>query len=898
MRASRSGPGAGPHPASLTTGEPRAASVQESGAAHTAFFGPGQAAATILRRAASLLGLLFFFLALLFLYRWLDQVPPAALRGSLETIAPSGLALAFGLTLVNYAAITSYDFISLASINRRLPLRTVARTSLIANAFSNNVGNALITGSAIRYWLYKPAGLTDREIVRIAFLCSVGLWPGFLAAASVDLIAFPAARLALPDPVGRIAGAVAWGFLLLLVASLVLLAMPKLRLHAAGSASFPSLAVVVKLLLAGAADLCLMASVFYALVNQIADLPFSSCLVIVLVGLIAGNLSFVPGGLGVFEAALVLQLAPLTSAAALPSVLLAFRAIYYVLPLLFAAALVAARESASLAARWHAARASLRACLLAAAPRAIALLVFVAGTLLMFSGAVPAASGRLDTLNRVLALPFIEISHFAASLAGGALLLLARALQRRLDAGWQLAILLLGAGTVLSLFKGWDFEEASVLGLACLTLLPLRRQFYRRSSLLGEPFTPAWVAAIAAVLMASMFLLLFSHAQTPFAHLSWWDFSLHSEAPRSQRATIAATALIGLFGFYRLLRPACPPLQSPGPAELAHAGAIAQGSAATYANLVLRGDKALLFSPAGDAFLMYGRRGRSWIAMGEPVGPEASARELLWQFRNVCDRCDAWCVLFEVSDKWRAEFAELGLLLTPLGEEARVSLAAFTLATPARKKLREVRSRLLRRGYRFRLLSGDELAAALPALEAVSQAWLSAKHTAEKGFSNASFDRRYLSLFPVAVIESDAGIVAFANLWLGAGKIELSIDLMRHLPTAANGTMDLLFSEMMLWGRSQGYQWFNLGMAPLSNLRAQSQTALWPHIGTLIFRHGEHFYNFEGLRRYKEKFEPVWRPLYLASPGGLVLPAILVDVTALVAGSLSRIVTRRGGSAR
>jgi phosphatidylglycerol lysyltransferase len=532
----------------------------------------------------------------------------------------------------------------------------------------------------------------------------------------------------------------------------------------------------------------------------------------------------------------------------------------------------------------------------AAAPRLVALLVFIAGAVLLFSGAVPAASGRLEALHRVLALPYIEASHFLASLAGGTLLLLAHALSRRLDAGWQLALALLAVGALLSLLKGKDVEEATLLGLACVALLPLRGQFYRRSSLLSEPFTRGWTAAILTVLLASYLLLFLTHEQTPINQMAWWDFALHAEAPRSQRATVGATALIAIFALYRLLRPVRPPLDIPDVAALARARPIVEESRATNANLALRGDKALLFSASGDAFLMYGRRGRSWIALGEPIGPEQSARELIWQFHALSDRFDGWCVLFEVGEKWRSQCAELGLTLTPLGEEARVPLAEFTLDKPGNKKLREARSRLTRRGCRFRILCREEVPAVLPALKAVSDAWLAAKNVAEKGFSNASFDGHYLSRFPVAVIEADGGVIAFANLWLGAGKEELSIDLMRHLPTAANGTMDLLFCELMLWGQREGYQWFNLGMAPLSNLRAGSQRDLWPHVGTFVYRHGEHFYNFEGLRRYKQKFDPVWRPLYLASPGGLALPAILLDITALMAGSLSGIVSRHGSA--
>jgi phosphatidylglycerol lysyltransferase len=181
----------------------------------------------------------------------------------------------------------------------------------------------------------------------------------------------------------------------------------------------------------------------------------------------------------------------------------------------------------------------------------------------------------------------------------------------------------------------------------------------------------------------------------------------------------------------------------------------------------------------------------------------------------------------------------------------------------------------------------------LPALARVSDAWLAEKATREKGFSNAPFDVQYLAQCPLGVVWRANEIIAFANLWLGAEREELSVDLMRHMPDAPNGTMDFLFSELLLWGRDQGYRWFNLGMAPLSGLEARAGAPLWHRFGTLVYQHGEHFYNFQGLRHYKEKFRPVWTPRYLASPGGLALPAILIDVTALVAGGLRGIVFKR-----
>jgi phosphatidylglycerol lysyltransferase len=81
-------------------------------------------------------------------------------------------------------------------------------------------------------------------------------------------------------------------------------------------------------------------------------------------------------------------------------------------------------------------------------------------------------------------------------------------------------------------------------------------------------------------------------------------------------------------------------------------------------------------------------------------------------------------------------------------------------------------------------------------------------------------------------------------------------------------------------------------MAPLSGLDSDPASPIWSKLATFTFRHGEHFYNFQGLRRYKAKFLPEWEPRFLASPGGLALPRILVDVAALIAGGLTGILKK------
>jgi phosphatidylglycerol lysyltransferase len=177
-------------------------------------------------------------------------------------------------------------------------------------------------------------------------------------------------------------------------------------------------------------------------------------------------------------------------------------------------------------------------------------------------------------------------------------------------------------------------------------------------------------------------------------------------------------------------------------------------------------------------------------------------------------------------------------------------------------------------------------------LKLVSDGWLQKQKANEKGFSLGFFSEAYLTQMPCAVVRQDGRIVAFANLLEGADKQELSVDLMRHVGENLHGVMDFLFAELMLWGAAQGYRRFNLGMAPLSGLESHPLAPLWHRAASMIFRHGEAFYNFEGLRQYKEKFHPDWRPRYLASPGGFSLPSVLLDVAALVSGGLKEIVSK------
>lgn len=103
---------------------------------------------------------------------------------------------------------------------------------------------------------------------------------------------------------------------------------------------------------------------------------------------------------------------------------------------------------------------------------------------------------------------------------------------------------------------------------------------------------------------------------------------------------------------------------------------------------------------------------------------------------------------------------------------------------------------------------------------------------------------------------------------------------------------EALLIHLMVWGQAEGYRWFALGMAQLAGVGHSPLATQWNKLGAFLYEHGEPVYGFQGLRAFKEKFNPVWEPRYLAYPGGLKLPLILADITALIAGGYRQVFRR------
>jgi phosphatidylglycerol lysyltransferase len=818
------------------------------------------------------------------------------IAGALGSVPRTSLLAAFAATCASYLLLGGYDRLGLRYIGRKVPIGRSMLASFIAYAFAHNLGASALTATAARVRLYGANGLSAVEAATVSAFCSLtsGLSIGTLIGLSLLL---QPAQGASELHTHRWWAATIGGTALSLVAAYLLFARRRRSvvefrgwtLHAPGA----PLALAQWLL--GSVELSTASMVLWLLLPDSAVISFPAFAGVYAVAVLAGVISHVPGGLGVFEAVLLLALPQVTTTELLGA-LLAYRVVYYLIPLVLAAVLFAGRETLQQRQRWR--RMHMLAATLATplSPWLGAALAFAAGVVLLISGATPGMDSRMHLLRSALPLPVLELSHLAGSCVGVGLLIRARGLTQRTRAAWQLTMLLLFAGAAASLLKGLDFEEALLLALVALILWIGRSAFYRPSALLAQRFTPPWIASVSAVLLIAVWIGVLAHRRADYSSELWWTFAFSADTPRMLRASLLTVLIAAAAIAYSLLRPRPPEPSLPSASELDEAAAIVARDFETLGNVALTGDKRLLFGARRDCLLMYQVRGRSWVALGDPIGRREGYDELIWNFRELVDRHDGWPVFHEVSPEQLPLYLDLGLQALKLGEEARVPLEDFTLEGPARAELRQERRRAERAGASFEVVPRERVPELLPQLDRISAAWLADKATSEKGFSVGSYSHDYMRRFPIALVRCEGFPVAFANLWCGAHRHELSVDLMRFGSDAPRGSMDFLFIELMLWGRLQGYRWFNLGMAPLAGLEKHPLAPVWHRVGNFLFEHGEHFYNFEGLRRYKSKFEPTWRPRYLMAPGGLVLPRVLVDVSLLISGGARGLIGKRGSA--
>ncbi|MEZ5715513.1 MAG: bifunctional lysylphosphatidylglycerol flippase/synthetase MprF [Paracoccaceae bacterium] len=848
----------------------------------------------VLRRVLPLLlGAALFAAGLYALYHLLHEVKFSEIVAQVRAMPLSALGAALAATVVGYAALIFYDWFALRFIGHRLAPGVVALGGFLGYAFGNTIGVSAVSGGAVRYRIYSAVGLNAFEVAAVSGYVAVALGTGLTLAGLAALAIHPGAVAAyLPYPPGTVSA---------VAAALVIVSLTFLFWVSATGRGLRIRGVTLRLPppgdLLGQVGVTLVdvaAAAFALWILLPAGKPdFTTFIAVYAAATMIGVLSHVPGGVGVFETVVIGTLPASVPVGEAAAALLLFRLIYYLLPFGLGFLVVGLNEARAaggligrLMARLPAPVQPGLAALHGVAPALVAVVAFGFGAYLMLVTMIPAVRSDAMAEGDLVAELLLEGGTLATAAAGVVLMILSHGLVRRVSSAYWITVLTVLGGAAAALLNGFDLENAALLLLLAVSLLPFRRAFDRHGPLTQGVFEARWFAMIGAVAVATAAFFFFAHRAVPYSNDLWAEFARGSDTPRALRAGLAASAALFFFCLYLLTRPARrkPPIETDAQA-LARARELAASGADPQAWLSQTGDKRFLFSDSGNAFIMYGVQRGSWVAFGDPVGEAGEFEALCWAFSDLAGKANCRAIFYEISGRNLPLWVELGFALNKVGEEAVVQLSEFSLQGRKFKTMRAAMNKREREGYAFEVLRAPHDAALMTRLGEISAAWMGEKTGREKGFSVGRFDADYLQLFDIATVRKEGQIVAFANVMVAAGGASAGVDLMRYLPEEASGLMEYMFLHLIEHFRAAGAQEFSLGMAPLAGLSERSVARSWNRFGRLIFRHGGAFYNFEGLRAFKQKFQPEWRPRYIALPPNVSPLVAMGDVALLIAGT-------------
>jgi phosphatidylglycerol lysyltransferase len=618
--------------------------------------------ALLRRHGPTAFGLLLLAGAIYVVQKEFRDLSMADIMLAVEAVPGRALWIAGGWTLLAYAVLTVYDRLGSVYAGKPVSYLKTSLASFCAYTLAHNLGVAAVSGAAVRYRFYAAWGLTAVEIAKVIAFTSLTFGLGGMALGGAVLILEPEILPWFRDNMPHWAMQGIGGALLAVVGTYLVLSrvLPHFTIFG-HKIDLPGFRMALMQTALAVVDVAVTTMIFYVLLPPAEGLTFVRFLGIYLAAYSAGLAANVPGGLGVFDTVILLALQPYVPAPQVIGALFLFRLYYYIVPLFIAGALFAGFE---LSQRRH-----LLANLGTEARVADSLegpalsgLSAVMGVALLFIGALPSHGTWLaEWAGEWAALA----GHFAASVIGSLLLVMAYGMLRRLRIARIGGIVLLVLGAIAVALKGEPWWLVVVFLLPAGLLAGMRSAFYRDARLTGEPLSFSTVISLAAGLFCA--LLLASIAwRGPLTDEPWYLVPFSAEAPGSLRLAVGVAGVLLLVAVLRLLRPSrlvASPYDDAARTRLAALGAEVPAEA----------DGAILVDGAGFAF----RKLKGvWIGLGDPAGEAQACIAALWRFRDICERNGVSHAFWHVGSGMLRAYEDSGLAAVALPDGHYLAVSA------------------------------------------------------------------------------------------------------------------------------------------------------------------------------------------------------------------------------
>jgi uncharacterized membrane protein YbhN (UPF0104 family) len=652
-----------------------------------------------LHHLPALLGVMLLVGAIYVVQKEFRHLKIRDIADALRAIPPAALIFSFVWTILSYFILTFYDRLGTIYAGHKVSYGKVAFASFCAYALAHNLGFAAVSGAAVRYRLYAHWGLTPFQIGKTVAFCSLTFGLGGMvlggAILFIEPTTIPFFGHYLPVYVLRGIGALLWAVVIAYVTLSRVLGSFRLRGHVVDLPKWRMALVQVAL---ATVDVAVTATIFFALLPDAPGLTWTIFLGVYVASYTAGLAANLPGGIGVFDTAMLFGLEPWLDAPHIVGAIVVFRLYYYIIPLFLAGGLFAGNEIMLRGGGLF--RVASPQGALQGAPQgvngtqvleravtpwsepdfAVATatgLVALCGAMLLMLG-VLAPTTDYSWLDPEFANFAFQAGQFIPSLIGAGLIVMALALSHRVNLAWGLTIVLLLVGAGFAATQDNQLWVVVVLVLSAALLAPFRSCFYRHASLLSGPFEASTALSLFVLVICILALALARHQTFLLSNNAWWAVVLSHDLPNSVRFAVALAVVLASIAIWLLVRPGrvrALPWDAAASRRLFMMGAIPPA----YADGMVTGE-------TDRAGLPFRRVGRVLLGLGDPAGAESDRISAVWRLRDLARQEGLDPAFWRVGPGLLKVYADLGLTPLPLGKNGQIVEAGDT-PDPSRRYL-------------------------------------------------------------------------------------------------------------------------------------------------------------------------------------------------------------------
>ncbi|WP_141433582.1 bifunctional lysylphosphatidylglycerol flippase/synthetase MprF [Bacillus sp. 03113] len=769
-----------------------------------------------------------------------------------------------------------YDRILLKYLQLKIPMRNLCRYSLISNSFSNLLGFGGLIGISLRNYFYQTYENDKKRLfkgiatVSLFYLSGISFLALFILFGNVHIPLLQNHK---------------WLFFAVWIVGLY---FPVLLLYLflkkpKGKDLTMSKQVGFSLFFASLFEWLFIFFYLLTLTKILSiNVSFIEFFHIFIIACCAGIISMIPGGLGSFDLVFIWGFHEIGSSdEKILILLILYRIGYLMIPFIIGFFSFLHQYWS----KWNDSWSHIPNMVIEKISHLIlTILVFLSGLVLLISAALPGILERLKFTEEILSMHVMNLSHQVSVGTGFVLLGLSRGIENKEKRAYHLTIIILLFAAISTFLKGMDYEEALFILIVAFLLRLAKNRFYRKS------FVITWGKALfdtSLILIITSAYLIIGYVSLPTSKLNVPTVLLPyiildpDDLFFSAAIGLIIAFLIFLFG-YILGKPKSIPTIPSDEQELEIKEFLKKYRGSSLSHLIFLHDKSIFWNHHKNVLCTYKTYANKMVILGDPIGEEQEIFNSIEEILIKADQYGYTPIYYQVSKEMLPFLHANGFDFFKLGEEAYVYLEEFSLNGKKKKNSRAMKNKFEREGYTFSISSPPHSSELFSRLKFISTEWLQGR--SEKGFSLGFYSKAYLNQSPIALVKDGAGdIIAFASVMPMYDQDQMiSVDLMRRLPSTPSGTMDFLFLNLFEASKEKGYKYFNLGMAPLSNVGTSKFSFLSEKIAAQIYLRGYSFYHFQGIRLFKEKYADHWEPKYLAFRKKSSLPFTMAQVSMMI----------------